>query len=167
MKSDETQSESNAESIAATPPMVFRTVSPFAVPAGGVIDVPLLVFGLRDRITSIALSLYLRHHAIGSLNLSLISPTGRVVVLSAATGGDARSLGESCASPLVFDDAAPLAIDRAAPPYQGSYRPLARLNAFTTLPADLLNGCWHLVISDVGEPPIGALLACAALVFRR
>jgi hypothetical protein len=145
---------------------VFRTASPFVVPIGGVLDVPILVFGLREAVRSVSVSLHIRHQAIGTLNLAVANPAGRVVLLSALGGGQARSLGESCVAPALFDDAAPCRLDEATPSYAGPYRPLGRL-AELMRTSDRLEGCWRVAISDVGTTaPMGALLACAALIFR-
>jgi hypothetical protein len=151
----------------AAPPStrVFRIAAPAVVPVGGVLDVPILVFGLGGAVRSVSVSLHVRHEAIGTLNLAVSNPAGRVVLLSALSGGRARSLGESCLEPAVFDDTASRRLDDATPPYVGPYRPLGRLAELVRTP-DRLEGCWRVAISDVGSAPIGALLACAALIFR-
>lgn len=145
---------------------VFRATTPAAIPAGGILDLPVLVFGLRDRVGSIAVELHLRHRAVRTLSLAVVRPDGRCALLSALSGGNADSLGESCARPLVFQDHAPAALDALAPPYAGPCRPAESLDALAHGSVERLNGCWRLVISDVGEHRPGALLACAALVFR-
>jgi hypothetical protein len=145
----------------------FRTTGPAVVPPGGILDLPLLVFGLRERVESVALSLHLRHHAVGTLTIALAAPHGEARTLLAAGGATTSSLGESCARPLVFEDSAASRIDEVFPPLVGAYRPAESLAGLAALPVEKMNGCWRLVISDVGRQRPGALLACVALVFRR
>ena len=147
-------------------PRVFRHEGPAVVPPGADLELPIFVFGLPGPIRDVTVSLHVRHHAMGKLSLGLVSPGPRGVLLSALSGGAASSFGDSCHEPLVFTDDAPVSIADAVPPHRGPYRAIGTLAAFRGLPPPVANGCWRLVLSDVGRGGAGALIACVTLTFQ-
>ena len=145
---------------------VFRNSGPVVVPPGKLLEVPILVFGIQDPVVHVSVSLHIRHRAIGTLSLGLVSPDARATLLSTLEGGEQSALGESCARPVVFTDDAPFGLEDGIPPFAGPHRPVGSLAAFRGLRPQASNGCWRIVISDVGRSAVGALVACAALTIR-
>ena len=147
-------------------PHVFHHEGPAIVPPGADLELPIFVFGLPGPLRDVTVSLHVRHQAIGKLSLGLVSPGPRGVLLSALNGGSAASFGISCQEPLVFTDHAPVSIADAVPPHRGPYRAIGTLAAFRGLPPQVANGCWRLIVSDVGHGGTGALIACVTLNFQ-
>jgi hypothetical protein len=145
---------------------IFHHEGPAVVPPGGDQELPIFVFGLPGPLRDVTVSLHVRHHAMGKLSLGLVSPGPRGVLLSALSGGAASSFGSSCHEPLVFTDDAPVSIADAEPPHLGPYRAIGTLAAFRGLPPQVANGCWRLIVSDVGHGGTGALIACVTLTFQ-
>jgi hypothetical protein len=147
-------------------PHMFHHEGPAVVPPGADLEVPIFVFGLPGPLRDVTVSLHVRHHAMGKLSLGLVSPGPRGVLLSALSGGAASSFGTSCGEPLVFTDHAPVSIADAVPPHVGPYRAVGTLAAFRGLLPQVANGCWRLIVSDVGQGGTGALVACVTLTFQ-
>ena len=147
-------------------PHMFHHEGPEVVPPGADLEVPIFVFGLPGPLRDVTVSLHVRHHAMGKLSLGLISPGPRGVLLSALSGGASSSFGMSCGEPLVFTDHAPVSIADAVPPHVGPYRAVGTLAAFRGLLPQVANGCWRLIVSDVGQGGTGALVACVTLTFQ-
>jgi hypothetical protein len=147
-------------------PHVFHHEGLAIVPPGGERELPISVFGLPGPLRDVTVSLHVRHDAIGKLSIGLVSPGPRGVLLSALNGGSAASFGISCHEPLVFTDDAPVSIADASPPHWGPYRAIGTLAAFRGLPPLVANGCWRLIVSDVGHGGTGALIECVTLNFQ-
>ena len=145
---------------------VFRNSGPVVVPPGKVLEVPILVFGVQDPVVDVSVSLHIRHRAIGTLSIGLVSPDARATLLAALEGAEETALGESCARPVVFTDDAPFGLTDGLPPFAGPHRPVGSLAAFRGLRPQASNGCWRIVISDVGRSAVGAVVASAALTIR-
>jgi hypothetical protein len=145
---------------------VFRNSAPVVVPPGRVWEVPILVFGIQEPLLDVSVSLHVRHRALGTLRVGLVSPDARATLLAALEGADETSLGESCARPIVFTDAATLGLEEGHAPFVGPHRPVGSLAAFRGLRPQAANGLWRIVVSDVGHRAVGALVASAALTFR-
>jgi len=147
-------------------PHMFHHEGPAVAAPGADLEVPIFVFGLPGPLRDVTVSLHVRHHAMGKLSLGLVSPGPRGVLLSALSGGASSSFGTSCGEPLVFTDHAPVSIADAVPPHVGPYRAVGTLAAFRGLPPQVANGCWRLIVSDVGQGGTGALVACVTLTFQ-
>src|SRR6187399_531374 len=80
---------------------VFRNSGPVVVPPGKLLEVPILVFGVGAPIADVSVSLHVRHRAIGTLTIGLVSPDARATLLAGLERGNETSLGESCARPIV------------------------------------------------------------------
>ena len=59
---------------------VFRNSGPVVVPPGKVLEIPILVFGIGAPIADVSVSLHVRHRAIGTLTLGLVSPDARATI---------------------------------------------------------------------------------------
>jgi len=147
-------------------PHMFHHEGPAVAAPGADLEVPIFVFGLPGPLRDVTVSLHVRHHAMGKLSLGLVSPGPRGVLLSALSGGASSSFGTSCGEPLVFTDHAPVSIADAVPPHVGPYRAVGTLAAFRGLLPQVANGCWRLIVSDVGQGGTGALVACVTLTFQ-
>ena len=145
---------------------VFRNSGPVVVPPGQVLEVAILVFGIQAPVKDVSVSLHIRHRAIGTLSIGLVSPDARATLLSTLEGGNESALGESCARPVVFTEDAPFGLEDGIPPFAGPHRPVGSLAAFRGLRPQASNGCWRIVINDVGRSAVGALVASAALTIR-
>jgi hypothetical protein len=145
---------------------MFQLEDAAIVPPGADLELPIFVHGLPGPLLDLTVSLHVRHHDMGKLSLGLVSPGPRGVLLSALNGGASSSFGRSCDEPLVFTDDAPVSIADAMPPHRGPYRAIGTLAAFRGLAPHVANGCWRLVVSDVGRGGPGALIACVTLIFR-
>jgi hypothetical protein len=144
-------------------PHVFPFPGPMTLPGGGVLNLPVVVFGVTRPIRKITLAIHVQHEQIGLVALSLESPDGTGAVLSAFNGGRSRSYGTSCAAPTVFDDEATREITQARPPLAGEYRPQDKLSVYASKPLDAVNGRWHLIVSDASQGDARARVVCAAL----
>lgn len=80
------------------------------------------------------------HSWVGDLDITLRSPSGTEVLLSADNGGAGHNIFNA-----VFDDDAELPIHGAAAPFTGQWYPQESLSAFNNEPA---SGEWHLIILD-------------------
>ena len=143
---------------------VFHLSAPVLVPAGGIMKVPIFVFGLNAPLVKLTVSLHARLDG-GALSLTLGSPDGTLTFLSAVDANGGLTLGESRARPLVFDDDAERSIGESQAPFAGPHRPEQPLAAYRA-PDRQVNGVWHLLLSGSGAGRARTLVADAALVFR-
>jgi hypothetical protein len=146
-----------------TVPHVFPFPGPMTLPSGGVMNLPVVVFGITRPIRKLTVTVHVQHEQIGLVALSLESPDGTGTMLSAFNGGRSRSYGTSCAAPTVFDDEALREITQAPPPLAGAFRPQDRLSVFASKSLDVVNGRWHLIVSDASVGDARACVVCAAL----
>lgn len=144
-------------------PHVFPFPSPMTLPASGVMNLPAVVFGITRPILKLTVNVHVQHEQIGLVALSLESPDGTGVVLSAFNGGRSKSYGTSCQAPTVFDDEATREITQARPPLAGEFRPQDKLSVYAAKPFDAVNGRWHLIVSDASLGEARARVVCAGL----
>ena len=144
-------------------PHVFPFPGPMSLPTSGVLNLPVVVFGITRPVSKLTVRLHVQHEQIGLVALSLESPDGTGAVLSAFNGGRSKSYGTSCESPTVFDDEAQREITQARPPLAGEFRPQDRLSIYSAKPPDAVNGRWHLIVSDASLAEARARVVCAAL----
>jgi subtilisin-like proprotein convertase family protein len=141
--------------------------TPFNSPAGTTpipdessVDAPLTVSGLTQPIVNLSVSLFLNHSFDGDLAISLIAPDGTIAKLTTHRGGAANNYGSAC-SPLTsrttFDDNSATAIQHAAGPFVGVFRPEESLSRFLGKSGAAANGTWKLRISDDANQDTGAL----------
>jgi subtilisin family serine protease/subtilisin-like proprotein convertase family protein len=115
------------------------------------------------QVLDVNLSLVAEHTAVGDLQISLIAPNGREVLLMNQRGGTADNLGTftfSGGNPvatqfLTFDDESATGITSAPTPYVGSYQPENPLGGFDGLSG---LGTWTLRIFDAKSTDAGRLI---------
>jgi subtilisin-like proprotein convertase family protein len=100
-------------------------------------------------IRNVTVNLTITHTWIGDLTLSLISPSGTSVLLSANLGDDADGYTNT-----TFDDDATTQINFGTAPFTGSYKPQGNLSDFFNEEA---NGQWLLKVVDSGNDDIGKI----------
>lgn len=109
----------------------------------------LTVAGGTASITDINVTVDIIHTFDGDVTITLTSPTGTSVVLSANNGAAADNYTNT-----VFDDESGLLISNGAAPFTGSFRPDAALSGFD---AEDANGVWTLTINDRAGGDTGTL----------
>jgi subtilisin-like proprotein convertase family protein len=92
------------------------------------------------QVGKIQATINISHTYDSDLTITLISPDGTRVILSAIHG----SSGDNYTN-TVFDDSAPTAIGNGTPPFTGTYRPDQPLSSFYSKPA---TGTWKLEVVD-------------------
>ncbi len=115
------------------------------------------------QVLDVNLSLVAEHTAVGDLQVSLIAPNGREVVLMNQRGGTADNLGTFtftgglpvASQFLTFDDEAATGILSAPTPYVGAYQPENALGGFDGLSG---LGNWTLRIFDAKATDAGRLI---------
>lgn len=109
------------------------------------------VAGMQGVITELRVTVRLTHTYDNDLALSLISPSGRKVLLVDNVGGNGNDFYNT-----VFADAATTPITSGGAPFTGHYRPLQPLSQFIGMSP---NGHWKLEIADQTGGDAGELLA--------
>lgn len=103
-------------------------------------------------------NLVIEHDWPADLNISLISPNGKSVLLIDHRGIGSNHLGNPdslCTVPLSFNNQACLGIEDTSPPLIGSFKPEEDINAF--LDGSDPNGIWTLEICDQARDDIGTI----------
>lgn len=108
-----------------------------------------LNFGEHLTLTDLNVRLNLTHTYDGDLWITLISPTGTSVLLSANRGGSGNNFSNT-----LFDDEATRAIAAGNAPFSGSFRPDGRLSAFDGQDAF---GIWTLRVADQASADVGRI----------
>lgn len=136
------------------------------IPDGGSVERGIVV---RDRgpISRVAVSVRIQHPADGELTLSLISPAGRTILLSARRGGDGANFGTGagCGGGLtVFDSDYGDPIAKGTAPFDDlAYEPEQKLSS---LNGETAFGKWRLRVEDALSGNTG-VLRCAKLEISR
>lgn len=125
-----------------------------------------LFFAQVGEIIDVNVNLTIAHTFDADLNVYLISPSGTRVKLFSDVGGTANNFTNT-----TLDDEAATAINTAAAPFTGTFRPEANISAeeliqyptaVTTLSAfdgEEANGIWRLEIADDAANDTGTLLS--------
>ena len=92
-------------------------------------------------ISDLDVTVDIEHSDVSQLTLVLESPSGTLVTLVAAEGGNANFTG------TIFDEDVATVIDPALAPYTGRFNPSGNLDAFN---GEQLAGTWTLRITDSG-----------------
>lgn len=108
-----------------------------------------LNFGSHLTLNDLNVRVTLTHSWDSDLWITLISPTGTSVVLSANRGGSGNNFSNT-----LFDDEAAVTIAAGSAPFNGSFRPDGLLSAFDGQDAF---GIWTLRISDQAGADSGSL----------
>lgn len=121
---------------------------PRAIPDGGSTSIELPV-AREGKVRSLRVRVGIVHPWDGDLELKLVSPSGRKVVLASRVGGS----GDNFTS-TVFDDTASVAIGSGKAPFSGRFRPASPLSAFE---GDTVAGTWKLEVSDLSKSDAGSV----------
>ncbi|MCY2951172.1 MAG: proprotein convertase P-domain-containing protein [Planctomycetota bacterium] len=117
--------------------------------------------GAAEMITDLNVQVWLAHPALGDLILTLISPSGKQVVLTSLNGGMGDDYDRT-----IFDDQATILISdpAAQAPFSGSFKPQDPLGLAQVIGRDPgtgaiqpLNGNWQLKIEDTRKGNTGVL----------
>ena len=129
-------------------------------------DIPLSVPQEGTAVKVVA-QIRLNHTWDEDLDISLVSPTGKVIDLSSDNGGNGDNYGSGandCTGVrTVFTDLAAISITAGAPPFAGQFRPEQPLSDLVGEPTD---GVWKLRIFDDVAADAGTL-GCFKLVVTR
>src|SRR5690606_10540119 len=77
---------------------------PLPIPDTGTLESPVIVEGFDAPIGEVTVSLHIQHTYDSDLHISLLSPDGTEIVLSANRGGSGENFGTDCATRTVFSD---------------------------------------------------------------
>ncbi|MDQ6703971.1 MAG: proprotein convertase P-domain-containing protein [Pseudomonadota bacterium] len=131
------------------------------------IEVP-VKFPDTGNVVGITARVRLNHTFDRDLQLSLIAPTGQVVVLSSFRGGSGDNYGSDAndctGTPTRFNDNRPTRIDTGTPPFAGAFKPdQPLLSVLAGVPS---NGVWQLRVgNNSGNHTSG--VGCVSLAILR
>ncbi|SNR54196.1 reprolysin-like metallopeptidase [Lutibacter flavus] len=100
-------------------------------------------------ITDVNLTINIPHQWVGDLTLTLVSPNGTSVLLSANNGDEGLGYTNT-----IFDDDAISTIGSGLAPFTGTYSPQGNLSSFNT---EESYGEWILEVVDSGPEDIGTI----------
>ena len=139
----------------------------YPIPDVGTLDVPLRILD-RGPVSYLEVSVRIDHPRDSDLTLSLVSPSGSAVVLSAKRGGSGRDYGTGrpCGYGATdFTDEGDLPIARGKAPFEeDEFRPEQPLRRLYGSEA---SGVWKLRIADDRARAAGAVRCFKLLVSRR
>jgi large repetitive protein len=107
------------------------------------------VSGFDALVTDVNVTLNITHTWNADLDIALISPTGKRVVLFEDIGGNSRNFINT-----ILDDEAALSIRAGTAPFTGRFRPFGLLSDFD---GDNPNGVWTLEVTDDAAGDVGTL----------
>jgi len=120
---------------------ICATGLPMTIPVNSTVNKSISI-PTTGSVLDIDMNLSISHTYDKYLNLYLVSPTGRHVMLSTKNGIDLDHYSNT-----VFNDEAAVYINQGRPPYSGSYRPEQPLALFDDSAS---NGNWSLKIINAG-----------------
>jgi subtilisin-like proprotein convertase family protein len=130
----------------------------------GIAEVAIPVDG-TGLVGNVKVSVRLNHTFDGDLQISLIAPSGKAVVLAERRGGSGDNFGSGATdcsgTPTVFDDSATTAISAGVAPFAGSFRPDTPLSGFK---GTTMAGTWRLRVTDQAGLDVGTVY-CVTLQF--
>jgi subtilisin-like proprotein convertase family protein len=137
----------------------------YPIPDAGTVDVPL---GVVDRgpVSYLEVAVRIDHPRDSDLTLSLVSPTGSAVVLSANRGGSGRNygVGRPCGyGTTLFSEESETPIARGRPPFDDWFRPEQPLQLLYGSEA---SGSWKLRVAD-GRAGARGAVRCFKLTISR
>ena len=113
-------------------------------------------------IEKLSLQLSITHNEVETLDAHLIAPTGEKIELFTAVGGSGDHFEST-----VFDDEADDRIERARPPFRGTFQPEAvekKSTSFASLKGKSLQGVWKLSIDCSRNTRFGLLHSWSLIV---
>jgi len=146
------------------PAIRFNNNSPIAIPDTDPFGVssPINITGFSGNLANVTVSVHITHDFPFDLDMRLVSPGGRQVILSQHpfTGLFGANFGLACSPDTqrtTFDDKATTAISATFPPYVGSFKPDEPLSSLEGLSASEVNGVWRLQVYDLFFPDAGTI----------
>lgn len=131
------------------------------IPDPGTINVPLTVSGMPGNVLDVNVVVDISHPWVTDVTATLISPSGRSVLLFGNLRADEFPPGEDFQG-TIFDDEAETPIEDGLAPYSLiPYQPTGELSSFDGTP---MNGTWTLRVSDV-DPGAQGFLWTWGLIF--
>jgi subtilisin-like proprotein convertase family protein len=127
---------------------------PADIPAGGTVQSRIVVSDIPGNVVDLNVSLDIQHPNTPDLEATLISPTGRTVLLFTGVGAG-NPFGSENFEGTTLDDEATLRIQDGDAPFTARFRPMQPLNRVDGEP---VNGTWTLRVEDVGGNFDGSLL---------
>lgn len=113
---------------------------------------------IGDNVFLSSVDLIISHTFPEDLQISLISPDGKIVDLSSDNGLGAQNYGDpedlTCINSASFSELACESITNIDPPLIGEFKPEGNLNTFNGSPA---NGIWEIEICDKSPGDLGIL----------
>jgi subtilisin-like proprotein convertase family protein len=138
----------------------------YPIPDVGRLDVPLRVLD-RGPVSYLEVSVRIDHRRDSDLTLSLVSPSGSAILLSAKRGGNGRNYGgegPACGyGTTVFTEESEVSIRRGKAPFDDWFRPEQPL---LLLYGSEASGIWKLRIADDRAGATGAV-RCFKLLLSR
>ncbi len=129
----------------------FVNNTPMPLVDNGLATSSMVVAGLTSPVADVNVRINLTHTWVSDMLLTLVSPNGTRVVLSAFVGAaDADDMTNA-----IFDDEAATSINSASAPFTGTFRPQQPLSAFDNANG---NGTWTLELEDTFAIDTGVLL---------
>jgi len=139
----------NSTSPSPTTPVYGLVEFGTVIPDNGALNSTSEVKHLTGPLSSVKVTVSIRHPFIPDLSLTLVSPNGTSVLLANSVGGGGSGFVDT-----TFDDRAPTSIASATPPFAGAFRPIQSLSAFDGQNA---MGNWTLKASDSSAGDQGTL----------
>ena len=127
---------------------------PVDIPAGGSVDSQIVVSDVPGNVVDLNVSLDIQHRNTPDLDATLISPTGRTVLLFSGVGAG-NPFGSEDFQGTTLDDEATLRIQDGDAPFTARYRPMQPLSR---VDGEAANGTWTLRVEDLGGNFDGLLL---------
>ena len=127
---------------------------PADIPAGGTVQSRIVVSDIPGTVVDLNVSLDIQHPNTPDLEATLISPTGRTVLLFTGVGAG-NPFGSEDFQGTTLDDEATLRIQDGDAPFTARFRPMQPLNRVDGEP---VNGTWTLRVEDLGGNFDGQLL---------
>ena len=140
------------EIVENTGPFIFNNRTATPIPASGVntITSEINVQGIGEiNVDMVSVTIDLNHTYTGDLEISLVSPDDKEVVLVQRKGGGGDNFNNT-----TFDDTASEAIAAGTAPYSGTFQPEGRLADFQGIAP---TGIWRLIVKDQADVDGGVL----------
>jgi subtilisin-like proprotein convertase family protein len=146
---------------------VFEVQGPFPIADLATINIPVNVAD-AGLVTDVNVGVRLNHTFDGDLQLNILDPAGRNVLLADNRGGAGDNYGtgaNDCTGALTtFDDEAATGIAAGTAPFSGSFRPegVPPAAGLSTFDGRGMNGIWTLQVADQAGLDVGTV-GCARL----